>query len=497
MAVDDLLVERQVVRGRLVGDAAAGERALRVAVGEHLAADLADLPGLAGGEGYWVIRRLALQARVGSGWTSTQVSRALARSVTRGVGTALSDGPDATTVLWFPSHASYLARFLCDLAEHRAAGRWEYAGLVDPGASPAEALDGLAAERPGQVGEALLELTRAEAELVVEGLAPDQGRLLQLVAGQPAQPGRVGPVLRSLRRLLTEGRSVGALLLAVAAARDHECSLAQVADPARAAADAVAVVRAGGELAAASLRAGRWGDLARHGDGFLGVVGWSVEQRAELTAAVTEPAPRASGERAHTAFGGAFLLLRFLDDLWDWAEATRGWPAVGGFPPAGPGRLVCVAVALGEERCAAATRDPLLRRLLGVPEELDLGRWLASVPRHRARSFDEVAAHPGEAAAVALPSPFSGPAAGSLGRAARLALQSLGRRLPGMAGSSPTYLRRNVLDLDAWVELEDREVVVELGDPPLAVLVSMAGLNRGSFVLSDAEGVRWTLTTSR
>lgn len=493
MAVADVHVDRQVVRGRLVGACGAGERALRAAVTDHLAADLAGLPS---GEGYWVIRRLALRSRVGAGWTAARMSRGLAHCVTSAVGGALSGGPDADTVLWFPSRAAFLARFLCDLAEDRAAGRWEYAGLRGP-SGELPGLELLAARGPAEVAEALLTLTRAEAETVADVLTPDEDRLLRCLAPRADEPGDVGPVLASLRTLVAEGRGAGALLVALAAAREHALPLSRVAGPARAAAAAARVLRREGGPAAATLRAGRRGDLGERDEAVLAVGAWTAEQRAALAAAVTARAAEAPGSRWHTAFGGAFLLVPLLDRVGDWAGATRGWSAAGGRPDA-VARLACVALALGEERCRAAADDPVLRRLLGVPAELDVVRWLASVPAEGARGLDRLAGPPGHAAvAVAVPAPWRGAAGDSLGRAAGLALSALGRCLPGMAAASPAYLRRNVLDIDASVEPGERRCVVLLGHPPLGVLVSMAGLDRGSFAVPGAEDVTWTLTTSR
>ncbi len=83
--------------------------------------------------------------------------------------------------------------------------------------------------------------------------------------------------------------------------------------------------------------------------------------------------------------------------------------------------------------------------------------------------------------------------------AARTLLAELAVRLPGMAGSTPEYLRRNLLDLAATVRVEPDRFVVELTDPPLHLLLSLTGMNRRRFRLEttgdtgDTGGRVWVL----
>jgi hypothetical protein len=64
-----------------------------------------------------------------------------------------------------------------------------------------------------------------------------------------------------------------------------------------------------------------------------------------------------------------------------------------------------------------------------------------------------------------------------------------------MADASPPYFWTNVLDFPARVQLDDDRAIAELGNPPLHVLLSMTGLNRGSFRLAGCGDRVWTLTT--
>ena len=81
-----------------------------------------------------------------------------------------------------------------------------------------------------------------------------------------------------------------------------------------------------------------------------------------------------------------------------------------------------------------------------------------------------------------------------------LASHALGRelawRLPGFSRSSLPYLWDNVLSFGATVAVEPERFVVDVGDPPLHLLLSLTGMNRRHFHL-DATGAReWVLTQS-
>jgi hypothetical protein len=79
--------------------------------------------------------------------------------------------------------------------------------------------------------------------------------------------------------------------------------------------------------------------------------------------------------------------------------------------------------------------------------------------------------------------------------------QGLGRelawRLPGFSTSTLPYLWDNFLSFAAEISSEPQQIVVHLGDPPLHLVLSLAGLNRRRFRL-DATGDReWVLTQQR
>ena len=493
MTIPDVHVQRHFVTCRVLGQGSAGESAVRAAVDDGLPSELEDAIGAVGLHGYWVVRRLDAHAQVGATWSSSQMGAVLARGIAAQVAEVARSGSDPENALWFPDRAAFVSRFLLDLAEGRADGRWEYAQFADliGRGDPATAL---ALAEPAIVAAAVLQLTPAELEAVAVALDGDA------ILAALAEPGSVDltPVLDAVRRLATAGRlavpRAAALMVATTVARETGIPVGAVAAVAREVADALALVRDAGpdadELLSA-VRDGRWRDVAAHTvatDSFLALVRWSAVDRAALTEVLAGPGrPVIEAERVYTTFGGGLLLVPLLDDLCDWPEATRDWPdgAVGAV------RLLCVTAVLGRGTSVAAAADPVLRAALGVSADLDLTAWLDEVTEAHVGAFEATVALPDGAEEVALAVGAS-PASRLVGRAAHALIGELGRRLPGMASASPAYLWRNVLDVDAWVTFGERDVVAELGHAPLSVLLSMTGLDRGTFVVGE---VRWTLTT--
>ena len=473
MTVPRVLVGRHRVHARVVGRSRAGETALLTAVADGLAEALESAPAV---DGYWILRELAVSTRVGATWTSVRMSRALAVDVAGAVAEMQRAGIDSRHALWFPDRAAFLACFLHDLAEGRAGGRWEYAGL--PGlAHPGSALDELATAEPDVLPAALTTLTLGTLEALAR-LTVDEEIALARLAPAGGAGGRAA-VLATLGTLLSAGRQVGPLVLSVAAAREHRLPLASVVLDAVACSGLAALVRQAGPAAAAALRRGDWAELSGYGEDFLAVVSWPAADREHLAEVLaTDGARPSSGsprETTETPFGGAFLLAPLLDDLADWPRGEQ----------ADCVRLVVLTAALG--RGDATLHDPLLRSLYGLAPHLD--------PRCVVDGLDRPVPALASRPATSGDQPERG-----IEDLAKALLASLGRHLPGMAAASPAYLRANVLDLGARVTSGDDEPgtehVVELGHPPLAVLLSLAGLTSGTVRIRGHEEVRWRLTTA-
>jgi hypothetical protein len=91
---------------------------------------------------------------------------------------------------------------------------------------------------------------------------------------------------------------------------------------------------------------------------------------------------------------------------------------------------------------------------------------------------------------LALPRALCGRRAADLALsvAAQAMLRDLSWRLPGFAFSSPGYLWANVLNIQARVDPAPERWVVGLGRPPLALLLNLTGLARGSYTLPWLDG---------
>ena len=492
MSAPDLQIRRLVAHCQMPAGTQAGPRVV-AALEEELAGPLGSALSTFDAEGYWLIRRLAVHAGVGAGWTTVQIATAVAAAIGQAVRKRARRGRDARDVLWFPDRAAFVAEFLLDLARGRAGGRWEYDEFA-PLPEWHDAAIALATSEPAVLQAALLRLGPAGLEEVADQVCGDR-----LLEGIQAGVGVRAPVLSALMHLRARGRltvtASTALLLAVEAVRDRQLTLAEVARPALDVAELVRLVAGAGAAAEPVLEAvaaGRWADLvvaAGPTDAFLPLIEWPAADRVALAEALTRGRDVEPRPRLHTRFGGAFLLLPLLPDLWSWSEATEAWPDTDGVGADRLAKLAVLAATSGTARFAAVLEDPLLRLALAIPDHVDVRTWLDTLdPAPFAAS-----------GALRLDDPvdpwLGTPVPHVLGVAATAVLRDLGRRLPGMDAASAAYLWRNVLDVDAWASIEEAAAVVELGRAPLAVLLSMTGLGRTDFVVDGAGERRWTLTS--
>jgi len=333
-----------------------------------------------------------------------------------------------------------------------------------------------------------------------------------LAAGSTSSPRRgvVALTVRELRSsgLLRSADTALGLALAAAAGSSREVFFGALA-PAREVADLLVLLDALGSRTSEVLGllvSGDWSaTLAAVGttsaDVLLPFVGWSRSERAALADALDATAipVEQARDRLRTPFGGGFLLLQVLDDLCDWGAATRSWPTHGDVSAEALVRLLVLAAALGRGRSADAVHDPVLRMALGIPPLLNgraLGEWLAAVeelPVHEFLAVADAGIPTVAASATSLALPGArGPAAHLVGRVACALLSLFGRRLTGMGTASASYLLDNLLDVEAWVTIDGAAAVVEIGHPPLDVLLMLSGMNRGRFRFAGSE-VTWTL----
>ena len=140
------------------------DRALTASLGDRLAA----LVPAGGDDSVWLIRRLDVNATVAASWSPRRAAGALAAGAARVLARTLEGGADGESVIWFPDRAAFLARFLLDLGEDRAHGRWEYGEFDDLiGHSPSAAIGAVVAREPEAALGALIGLTPPDLRRVL------------------------------------------------------------------------------------------------------------------------------------------------------------------------------------------------------------------------------------------------------------------------------------------------------------------------------------------
>jgi hypothetical protein len=72
--------------------------------------------------------------------------------------------------------------------------------------------------------------------------------------------------------------------------------------------------------------------------------------------------------------------------------------------------------------------------------------------------------------------------------AARALLRNFSGRLMGFSQSGLEYLFANFLDIPAGVQARSGQTIVRLGQPPLQVILNLAGMNRQSYTLNWSPG---------
>ena len=156
------------------------------------------------------------------------------------------------------------------------------------------------------------------------------------------------------------------------------------------------------EQIATAVELGDWGALvrvsgARAMEALAGIVAWPPLARTDLVRLVTDArsgrtADALTTDTATTPLGGMFLLLPLLEEF-PWAAAVATWPDLEGTASEALAQYLAVAGALGPARHAAAARDAVLRRALGIPEGVDaaaISSWARSVPPGAVDAFSAV-----------------------------------------------------------------------------------------------------------
>ncbi|MEO8049673.1 MAG: hypothetical protein ABI833_04590 [Acidobacteriota bacterium] len=189
-------------------------------------------------------------------------------------------------------------------------------------------------------------------------------------------------------------------------------------------------------------------------------------------------------ERRYTVYGGAFLLLPFLDAL----------------PIQDPLlRFLLLLKVLGAPRAMRAFEDSVLRSLFKVDPALSaesFRRWQGAIRVRQLRRLRRLcltsdlmrdnSRHlaPGDRAWLRLPRPISSSRDNWLDDVALLVARSLAWRLPGFSTASLPYLYENFLEFPASIEEFENHRVIRLGAPPLQLILNMTGLCRWRYTVS-------------
>ncbi|HEY3284059.1 MAG TPA: hypothetical protein VGN26_17455 [Armatimonadota bacterium] len=370
-----------------------GDAALTRGLGESLRVHLAR--GFPEADtGVWLIRRLEVNVDINAAWDREQVTRASSERIAEALGLALRDGDDGEDVLWFPSPAALLARFLVDTAAGTAGNRWYYARFVGLRMLPASsALRTALCDDPAQGQAALLGMAPDELRAVLRALTvQDSRRALQAVAGV----GAAGSEMSCFRAAWSAWQTAGADLLL--ADDEWRASLRLYLGACLEANDvggppllsaARALVRLHRSLHAASddrrrdlLAALSAGSLAGLYDA-LGAdseplapllrcpAGWVAEVAQGLVVGSGAGPAEGASEARYTPFGGLFLLLPLLAEL-PLEEDTQGWPAAGDVSADKVVRFLLLLKCLGHDRAPLLWADPVARDLLAIPPTLSI-----------------------------------------------------------------------------------------------------------------------------
>lgn len=474
-------------------------------------------------EGLWFIDRVDARVCARSDLGGRAVADLLAGAIARAVRTVLDNDPGKSGVRWFPDRGAYLAQWLTDLSTGHAGRRWEYAQLGTADFSPA--VRDRARAEPDTLLRAWCSLPTDEIDRLTVLLTPADAAVIVHETATGLGPVDRIALAHNVARLWQAGRlphdprrATLAVLLRVAAggelpdpasataARDlvQLCSALRQCDPGRR--DAlIAAARTADVRALVALG---------HAELAAALVPWPDAERSAAVAALVASGtadPEPSSER--TQLGGLFLLLPLLAEL-PLAEATAGWPRVarddadvGADAAAAIGALTIGAVlGVGIDILA----DPWIRLAQGLPP--DIGRqvvgWSDRVTTAGTDQFTDRFADPVERRNIAdtgdltepsllLDPPLAPHVARSVRVAAAVLTRELSHRLPGQARASLDHLRRNVLACGATVHADDAAIVAELDPPPLAVLLSLTGMNRRRFTLPATGERPWVLTSGQ
>ncbi len=465
----------------------------------------------------WLIRHLSLGLTLAAEPARAAISaQQWGEHLAAKVQTAIHRGEEDDSVIHFPSRAAYIAQFIHDLAAGRATGKWyyeEFESLLPLSTSRAicEALS----REPELTGsillglieirglrDALLAMTETDCRAAFEawrrslaspGGADDDrwaGRLLEVwnetplrdAAGHAFRDGLWWAALAISRHGVLEGDksmldTIGRLLdlrslLSALDLGSRELVIEHLAD---------------GDLESALAAARRQGlyDAAETLAFFQGAMGgdaeWARNAQGVLLGEseyVRKSAPKIfpHGPAIPSAYAGIFRLgPSFVASGVEYALAPLDPESAAAF------RHLVAVKCMGRANAILAFSDPAMRlfsrfqgaSLVGFPA-------LPETP-DSAAADESYFSCAGALDGVSRDFDVAGT------RWAQIVLRHFARRLLGFESATPPHLYRNFLRGDGFVRDTGEAIVVELTSPPLAVVLSIAGILEESYVLPWIE----------
>jgi hypothetical protein len=363
----------------------------------------------------WFIRRLQVDVALNAALERDQIAEAFTAQIGKSLGDALQERADDGNVLRFPNRAAYLAAFLSDLANGAAWSKWYYesfAGLkplpissalrtaiCDDASTGGEALQALS---PLELRRVISSLTSADARRILDSLAEsdagaDEFRSFEAVWAAWSAAESISTMPETWQQALHAYVSASHDFIDAGGSNLRKAAVALSRLYTRLALgseddnDRLVMALLEGDQAALYDVAG-----AADYEALLALLTCPADWRREVGLALLgKRGPRQAVEQASarrgTPFGGAFLLLPFLDDL-PLAECVRGWPNTDQAAAVSLVRFLILIKCAGQERGGEAFRDPLLRDLLLIPPDVSravLREWQEGITEAQLAEFLE------------------------------------------------------------------------------------------------------------
>lgn len=350
---------------------------------------------LGGDDAVVLIQRLEMDFVLNAGCEKTRIARHWGQRILRELMIALHT-EKGNGIARYPSRAAFVARFLADLVQGQAWGKWYYRQFDGLRMLPSSAaLRTALCDSHNKGLDALIQLPDRDLVKVIQVLTPgDAQRILAHFAGQGDGAadadicmGVFVSVMGQRPDLAFQGENdmSTALRLTVEACRKvhglsgtvrMDLALATVRLTRYVAEHSPAQGKVLIDLLTSGDKVALFRELGSDAEHWLPLLDASSDDIQSLAQRVMEqshamprPSSVSSPSPQVTRFGSLFLLLPLLDDL-PASEITRDWPAPEGSKPSKLLRLLLLMKCFGSSLAADAFFDPCLRDFLAIAPAL-------------------------------------------------------------------------------------------------------------------------------